>query len=132
MGSPLGVTFANYHMTELENKTFENNPTLEPTIYCRCVNDCFLAIESSNQLQRLIEAFRSTSVLNFTSEESLNSSYHFLDVDIVQQNANFTTNIYKKATSSVFYLHAASECPDKFKVVLFDQGSTARIRYDHE
>ena len=94
MGSPLGVTFANYHMTELENKTFENDPNLEPTIYCRCVIDCFLVIESSNQLQRLFEAFRSNSVLNFTSEESVNKSFHFLDVDRVQQNATSTTDVY--------------------------------------
>ena len=50
--SPLGVTFASYYMTDLENKIFENDPTLKPTIYCRYVDDCFLVIESNDHLQR--------------------------------------------------------------------------------
>ena len=38
MGSPLGPTFANYYMGDLESKTLTNieNP---PLIYCRYVDD---------------------------------------------------------------------------------------------
>ena len=38
MGSPLGVTFANFYMTDVENKFFELNPHLKPTVFCRYVS----------------------------------------------------------------------------------------------
>ena len=68
MGSPLGVTFANFYMANLENRVFESNPELKPNVYCRFVDDCFLIVNENNDIEKLINAFKSNSVLNFTNE----------------------------------------------------------------
>ena len=100
---------------ERKQKIFENDPTPKPTIYCRYVDGCFLVVERHGQLEQLIEVLRTNSVLNFTSEHSMNSTFHFLDVDNVQQKGTGATHVNKKATSSGIYLHAASECSDVYK-----------------
>ena len=115
MGSPLGVTFANYYMCNLENEVSESDPTLKPTIYCRYVDDCFLVVETQHQLDRLVDAFQSNSVLNFTIEKSSNHTFHFLDVNIEQQEGIFKTDVYKKDTNSGINLHTDSECPETYK-----------------
>lgn len=104
-----------------QSKILENDPNLKPTIYCKCVDDCFLVVESHGQLQWLIKAFRYNIVLNFNSEQSLNHSFYSLDVDVVQKSWTFTTDFYKKAVNSWFYLHAANECP------LIHKDSTVRV-----
>lgn len=58
MGSPLGVTFANFYMSHLENKVFENSPNLKPTVYSRYVDDCFIIVNSPDEIEQLIEAFK--------------------------------------------------------------------------
>ena len=68
MGSPLGVAFANFYMCNLENKVFEQNPNLKPEVYCRFVDDCFLLINSEENIPPLIAAFERNSVLKFTRE----------------------------------------------------------------
>ena len=63
MGSPLGVTFANFYMVHVENLVLGSNPQLKPYIYTRYVDDCFLICESIESVQPLIQAFESNSVL---------------------------------------------------------------------
>ena len=63
MGSPLGVTFANFYMINLENKVFRDQPNLKASIYCRYVYDCFIIDESSHQLNEILTAFKNESVL---------------------------------------------------------------------
>ena len=79
MGSPLGVIFANFYMAHLENTIFENFPNLKPKIYCRYIDDCFLIVESTDEIQNLINSFKQNSVLNFTHEIGGNI-LNFLDV----------------------------------------------------
>ena len=49
MGSPLGPTFANYYMGDLEKKVF-NEPNMKTSIYARYVDDTFVQIEDENEL----------------------------------------------------------------------------------
>ena len=67
MGSPLGPTFANYYMCELENKVLPivNN---RPKVYCRFADDIFLLVNSELEISELKEAFEKESVLKFTIE----------------------------------------------------------------
>ena len=95
----MGVTFANFYMSDLENKVFNEKPELQPKIFCRYVDDCFLLTESDHQLDALVEAFRSHSVLDFTIEKGLNHSINFLDVKVDSLEGNFVTNVYKKPTN---------------------------------
>ena len=56
MGTPLGPTFANFYMCNLENKFFNNNPQLKPKVYCRYVDDILLVLDSFEELTVIIAA----------------------------------------------------------------------------
>ena len=42
MGTPLGPTFANFYMCHIENKIFDADPSMKPTIYCRYVDVSYI------------------------------------------------------------------------------------------
>lgn len=50
MGSPLGPTFASFYMCNIENQACKDL-RIKPAVYCRDVDDCFLAINNINKLQ---------------------------------------------------------------------------------
>ena len=56
MGTPLGPTFANYYMYEIENNAFATLYS-KRKVYCRYVDDCFLVVDSINQLEALKRHF---------------------------------------------------------------------------
>ena len=79
MRTPLGSTFANYYMCELENNAFATLSN-KPKVYCRYIDDCFLMIDNINQLHRLKKNFDDNSVLRFTTEFEINKKLPFFDV----------------------------------------------------
>ena len=98
MGSPLGVSFANFYMTHLENTVFENQPQLKPQVYCRYIDDCFLIVNSESDLAPVINSFSLNSVLNFTHEVG-GSRINFLDVTIEDEGSDhYCTKVYRKPT----------------------------------
>ena len=115
MGSPLGVTFANFYMVHIENIVLQNSTFEKPHIYCRYVDDCFVATDSLNNLIKLRDQLEATSVLRFTYEQGLGNRLNFLDVDLKITNQKFETTIYNKPTNSGIYLNATSECPQRYK-----------------
>ena len=62
MGSPLGVTFANFYMCHLENSVLDIQPNIKPIVYCRYINEIFLIIKIIDQLTKLKDWFESNSV----------------------------------------------------------------------
>ena len=114
MGSPLGVSFANFYMTNLENKVFHDQPELKPTIFARYIDDCFLVVESENDITRLIDTFKENSVLNFTHEIG-GQRLNFLDVSIENNDGTYKTKVYRKPTDPGIYLNSRSECPESYK-----------------
>ena len=61
MGTPLGPTFANFYMCNLENKTFSDIPTIKPLIYTRYVDDIFLVVDNFQQIETLKNTFENNS-----------------------------------------------------------------------
>ena len=114
MGSPLGPTFANFYMGEVEKRVFED-PSNKPSIYARYVDDIFLQVDSETQLIRLKQLFQDNSVLNFTYEINVDSKLPFLDVLVESKNERFHTCVYHKPTDEGNCLNAKSECVDKYK-----------------
>ena len=57
MGTPLGPTLANFYTSFVENKVFDNNPSLKPKVYCRYVDDTFVVINNYHELERLQSEF---------------------------------------------------------------------------
>ena len=114
MGSPLGVAFANFYMTHIENNIFDAYPDLKPDIYCRYVDDCFLVTNSVEKLPALIELFQSNSVLKFTHEIGNNRRLNFLDVNVTDRDNKYETSVHTKPKSAGI-LNANSECPQRYK-----------------
>ena len=57
MGSPLGPTFANFYMGEVESKVLDSI-LHKPSIYARYVDDIFVQVENEEQLINLKNSFQ--------------------------------------------------------------------------
>ena len=114
MGSPLGPTFANFYMGNLENK-ISSELDNKPKIYCRYVDDIFILVRDKNEIISLKTKMEENSVLKFTCEIG-NSKIPFLDVDVSANGDKFITKVYKKPTDKGWCLNGKSECPDRYKI----------------
>ena len=115
MGSPLGPTFANFYMGNLE-KTIFSNSDLKPSIYARYVDDTFVQVKNEEELINLKNQFQNNSKLNFTYELSVNNKLPFLDVLVEPHEDTFNTQVYHKPTDNGNCMNGDSECPEKYKV----------------
>ena len=114
MGSPLGPTFANFYMGDLEQRTLTDNSS-KPHIYARYVDDIFVQVKDVKELEKLKQLFEANSVLNFTYELNIDNKLPFLDVLIDATDNQFKTKVYQKPTSQGNCLNGKSECTDKYK-----------------
>jgi hypothetical protein len=114
MGSPLGPTLASFYMCHLENSAFDNLTT-KPKIYCRYVDDCFVVMDSVDELHALKEYFENNSVLRFTYETEIKRKLPFLDVLLHRTVSGIETSVYKKSTNTEECLNYNSVCPEKYK-----------------
>ena len=115
MGSPLGPTFANYYMCDLENKIAQNYPDEMPVIYARYVDDIFILTNSRDSIEKLKSRFEDNSVLKFTYELEINSKLAFLDTLVTRQEELLTTSIYTKDTNNGDCINYLSLCPERYK-----------------
>ena len=70
IGSPLGPTIAEYHMSSLETFLLNQNRTSNPLLYVRYMN---------SHIRHFMNRLQNNSVLKlFTSEQQQNNSFHFL------------------------------------------------------
>ena len=114
MGSPLGPTFANFYMGNLESKVFKDKEK-KPSIYVRYVDDCFVQVESEKALIDIKKSFEKHSVLKFTYELDTNKKLPFLDVLVESTNDNFKSTVYHKPSNPGYCLNADSECVERYK-----------------
>ena len=115
MGSPLGPTFANFYMGDLEENIFNNGILDKPKIYARYVDDIFLLVNNQQEIVNLQEAFQNNSVLQFTHEINIDNKLPFLDVLVDNSNNSFSTTVYRKATNQGQCLNGSSECVQRYK-----------------
>jgi hypothetical protein len=113
MGSPLGPIFANFYMANLEEKVLQDDG-LRPNLYLRYVDDIFIVVQDTEQLENIRCAFENNSVLKFTHEIG-NNKLPFLDVEIELNNRKFESKVYTKPTNTGECLNYVSECPTKYK-----------------
>ena len=90
MGSPLGPTFTNFYMGNLENIILSNDQ--KPYTYARYVDDIFIEITSEEELIKLREKFEENSILKFTYEMNINNKLSFLDVMLKNENGKNCNN----------------------------------------
>ena len=99
MGSPLGVTFANFYMCDVENRVLLNQDNI-PKIYCRYVDDIFVVVRDEAHLIHIKTEMERHSVLNFTYELSVNNKIPFLDIVEEGQTDKYVTSVYRKPTDA--------------------------------
>ena len=114
MGSPLGPTFANFYMGNLEKHVF-SDPQNEPRIYARYVDDTFVEMRDESEIKKLRDLFQENSVLKFTYEMNINNKLPFLDVLVQTSDSKFKTSVYHKPSDQGTCLNGNSECTDKYK-----------------
>jgi len=116
MGSALGPTFAEFYMCDIENRAFNDNPSLKPLIYARYVDDCFLFVRDIQSLNNVKSKFEEISVLRFTFEREVAEKLSFLDVLINRQQSQFETTVHVKSTNYGDCINYHSICPDRYKI----------------
>jgi hypothetical protein len=114
MGSPLGPTFANFYMANVEKQALQEI-SLKPNIYARYVDDIFVVVRDEEHIKQLQEKLQNNSVLRFTYELG-NKTLPFLDVKIENMDDQYHTTVYVKNTNTGECLNYQSECPDKYKI----------------
>ena len=115
MGNPLGPTFANYYMCDLENRIFSMYPDCKPSMYVRYVDDICICVDNYHSILKLKSLFEQHSVLKFTHELETKKSMPFLDVLIQRKHQTIKTSVYTKATDYGDCLNFNSICPDRYK-----------------
>ena len=114
MGTPLGPTFANFYVGNLEQQVIPHCIN-KPILYCRYIDDIFLIVSDQNHILELKQSFESRSVLKFTIENSINNKLPFLDVHIENLNNSLKTTVYRKPTNTGTCLNFNSQCCDRYK-----------------
>ena len=115
MGSPLGPTFANFYMGNLESNLFNDKPFIQPPIYVRYVDDIFMLVHNEQDIVMLKNEFEQSSVLNFTYEINRENQLPFLGISINNSDNSFNTKVYRKPTNEGKCLNANSECVKRYK-----------------
>ena len=114
MGSPLGPTFANFFMAEVENRALQNL-NVTPALYGRYIDDIFTICEEE-ELILLKDEMMNISGLIFTIERSVENKLPFLNVLVERTGNTVRSSVFRKPTDIGRCLNALSECPDRYKV----------------
>jgi len=117
MGSPLGPTFANFYMCNLENTVFREHPSAKPPMYIRYVDDICLLVSDYRKLEEIKTLFEDNSVLSFSYEIETNKTIPFLDVLVDRSHVGtWRTSVYVKPTNNGDCLNYRSMCPERYKI----------------
>ena len=101
MGTPIGPTFAKFYASHLEETVFKNDPSLEPPVYCRYMEENFMVIIEFHQLNRLKDEFaKKNSILNFTFEFEFKKEMPSLHTLTTRTNQWLMITHYTKDTYS--------------------------------
>ena len=114
MGSPLGPTFANFFMAEVENRALENID-VKPPLYGRYIDDIF-TICDEDVLMLLKDEMTLISGMNFTIEKAVDNKLPFLNVLVNKTDGIIKSTVYRKPTDAGRCLNAEGECPDRYKI----------------
>ena len=114
MGSPLGVTIANFYMADVEERAL-NNIGIKPSMYGRYIDDIF-TICDFDVLVALKNELELISGLKFTIEHSIDNKLPFLNVLVNNARDGFHTSVYRKPTDVGSCMNANGDSPEQYKI----------------
>ena len=116
MGSPLGPTFADFYMSNLEGLLLNQSKVSNPVTYLRYVDDIFVIFNSKSHIHHFVRRMKNNSKLKFTHEAMTGTSFNFLDLNLkIQSNGFIGTSIYIKPTDCGLYANFQSHIPLAYK-----------------
>ena len=117
MGSPLGPTFANIFMNNLETQFLENcELAYKPTFYKRYIDDTIAGFKDAHHSQLFLQYInQSHPNIKFTIDTENNNCLNFLDITISRIADKFNTNVYRKSCFTGLGLNFYSFCPYQYK-----------------
>ena len=118
MGSPLGPSLANAFLAHHEQNWLDSCPMKSRTwSYRRYVDDIFVLFKSSDHLKRFQSYLNSCHVnMSFTIETEQNNKISFIDVNVIREQGESITSVYRKPTFSGVCNHFNSFLPDTYKI----------------
>ena len=117
MGSPLGPTFADFYVSNLENILLSQDKISNPSFYFRYVDDIIAVFKSKHHVKYFIRRLKNCSVLNFTVDPMVNNKFHFLDISMsIGEGGAIETGVYIKPTDTGLYVNFNSYLPDNYKI----------------
>ena len=106
----MGPTLVNYFLSHYEKIWLERCPTdIKPLFYRRYVDEIFELFESQDKLIKFRDYFNGCHPnMSFSDEVERDGKLSFLDVNVLREEGQFVTNVYRKPTFSGVYTHFES------------------------
>jgi len=115
MGSPLGLTLANFVLVNMENKIFETLHDFYPKLYLRYIDGIFADFEDESSCTSFLNLLNvQHKNIKFTVEHASNT-LAFFDVEIKINDQGVDTWIWRKPTNTDLMLNFNALCPQKWK-----------------
>ena len=115
MGSPLAPLMAEWFMTEIEHKIFQNKNSCEPKFYKRYVDDIFAVFKSTADRDRFFKDLNGQHQnLKFTMETAIDK-LPFLDVSVSYKSGKYQTQVYRKPTNTGVIMNYKCDAPLTWK-----------------
>ena len=116
MGSPLGPTFADFYMSNLENNLLNQQAASNPAHYFRFMDDTFTIFNRKSHIRYFVQRLESNSKLKFTQEGMKDNTISFLDISVKLENTGqLSTSIFTKPTDKGVYANFQSHIPLQYK-----------------
>ena len=105
MGSPLGPTFANFFMDNLENKIMTKLKRLGVNVCLRYVDDTFVVLKNKECVEKVLEFLNQQHPnIKFTVELENKNSLPFLDTKVKRDiDSKLYTTLHHKKTFTGTY-----------------------------
>ena len=108
MGSPSGPSLANAFLTHHEQDWLDSSPLeYRPLYYRRYVDDIFVLFKPPDHYLKRFQSYLNFChvSMSFTIETEQKNKISFLDVNVIREQGEFITSVYRKPTSSGVYTH---------------------------
>ena len=116
-GSSFSPALANIFMCSFESKQHRDcHSDFKPVFYRRYIDDIFVLFSSSDQADNFREYLSSKHPnIKLSIEKEEDGCLPFLDINILRENDQFATNVYRKKGG--IYTNFKSFTPETYKMV---------------
>ena len=120
MGSPLGLTIANFFLANMKNRILQNNADFHPKLYSRYVDDIFCVFSYETSSDKFLDLLnKPLRNIKFTVEHG-SETFPFWMLKSSLTKFGIETKIYKKQTHTNLLLNFNAICLINWKSFLLE------------